>query len=176
MTANKRMLLNIITLGGLLAYVIGIYIRVVILGESWGNILVVGTTALGGPLAGIVLVFIFYALIIYLTYRITVFQGLNIFLCFFWILSWYQCAINEYLYALGLPNEPINLFFKWLFPTLWYPAKETVFVLVSLLLTIRGRETFLHRELKRGDYLLIGLVSGFMLLLILISQLKYINR
>jgi hypothetical protein len=176
MTANKRLLLNIITIGGLLAYVIGIYIRVVILGEGWGNILVVGTTALGGPLAGIVLVFVFYTIIIYLTYRINIFQGLNIFLCFFWILSWYQCAINEYLYAGGLPNEPINLFFKWLLPTLWYPAKETVFVLVSLFLTIRGREAFLHRDLKRSDYLLIGLVSGFMLVLILISQLQYINK
>jgi len=175
--SNRNLLvLNIVTIGGLVAYVIGIYLRVIVLGESWGNILVVETTALAGPILGIILVFIIYAFVVFLTFRLRVFQGLNLFLCWFWILSWYQCAINEFLYFYGLPNEPINLFFKTTLPTLWYPAKEIVFTSVSIAVAIVGSRAFLNRKLNKIDYILIGLVGGGMLSAVLLSQIWYINQ
>ena len=174
---NKNLLiLNLITIGGLVAYVVGIYLHVVVLGETWDNILVVGTIALGGNIVGIILVFLIYATVIYITYRFRVFQGLNLYLCWFWILSWYQCAINEFLYFYNLPNEPINQFFKYAFPTLWYPAKEVVFTLASAALAIFGRKIFIDRSFTKIDYILIGVVGGGMLFAVLLSQLWYINK
>jgi len=75
-----------------------------------------------------------------------------------------------------LPNEPINLFFKTTFPTLWYPAKEIVFTSVSVAAAIVGSRTFLNRKPNKIDYILIGFVGGGMLLAVLVSQIWYINK
>jgi hypothetical protein len=174
---NRPLLwLNVATLGGLLAYVVGIYLHVVLLGQEWGNVLVVGTIAIAGRTGGIALVFVIYTLVLFITLNFASLRGLNLFLCWFWILSWYQCAINEFLYYFGLPNEPVNRFFKAAFPTLWYPAKELVFIALALLFTFLGRKKFMTRPFNIVDYALVALVSGGMLHAIVMSQISYLNR
>lgn len=127
--------LNLLALVSFIFYAIGIYLHVGILGVEWGNIAVDLALDLLGTIIGVIMVVVIGSIILLLTYKIQKFKLTNIFLCWFWIFSLYQCAINSFLQFYGLPDEPINQFFKSTFFSFWYPIKEICFAITALLLT-----------------------------------------
>jgi len=135
MKDKTQVILNFFAAISFIFYGIGIYFYVTMLGEEWGNVAVDLAIQIVGPLVGVILVILIGAFILFLTLYIQKTRHTNVLLCWFWILSLYQCAINTFLQIQGLPDEPINQFFKNLIPQFWYPTKELVFLLVSLLLT-----------------------------------------
>ena len=172
---KKTFSLNIVTLGAFIAYVIGIYLHVAILGNPWGNIAVDLSLRVLGPILGLILVVLLGLVIILFTFFIQRLRVTNIYLCWFWIISLYQCAINSFLQFFSLPDEPINLFFKILFPGFWYPIKEIVFITVSILLTFIWIKKIHEIEVDRIDLILIGIISAIMIVGTLSSQIFLIN-
>ncbi|MBD3230407.1 MAG: hypothetical protein GF329_19665, partial [Candidatus Lokiarchaeota archaeon] len=128
MENRNQLLLNLMTIISFILYAASIYLHVRILGEEWGNIAVDLAIDLVGPLLGVIIVVLIGAFILIITYYIEFLRTTNIFLCFFWILSLYQCALNAFLQFFGLPDEPINQFFKYFFQNFWYPIKEICFI------------------------------------------------
>lgn len=167
----KQFILNIITIVSFVFYGIGIYLHVAILGEEWGNIAVDFAIQVVGPVAGVLLVMVFGALILLITFYLQKLRVTNVLLCWFWIFSLYQCAINSFLQFYGLPDEPINQFFKLLLPTFWYPMKEIVFLISSLLLTYLWVKRITQVDFKRADIVLIALASFVLVGGTVISQL-----
>jgi len=168
--------LNIITIFGFCLYAYGIYLHTAIRGKQWGNVAIDLSIQILGPLLGVIVVVMIGALILLFTLEITPFHTTNIFLCWFWIFSLYQCAVNSLLNFVNHPNEPINQFFKWLFPTLWYPVKEICFVLTAVLLTYLWLQKISKKELTKLDMLLILILSTCLILTTLGSQLLLINN
>jgi len=170
----SQFILNIITIFSFVFYGIGIYLYVTIPLGKWDNIAVDLAIQIVGPLLGVILVIICGAFILLLTYSIQKFKIVNVFLCWFWIFSLYQCAINTFLQIsmkdLSI-NEPINQFFKNLFPDFWYPAKEMVFFLISLVLTYFWIKRITKADFKKLDILLIALASFILVGGTVISQL-----
>ena len=167
----KQLILNLIAIFSFILYGIGIYLHVAILGVEWGNIAVDFAIQIVGPVAGVLFIVIFGSLILFFTYYIPKSRITNVFLCWFWILSLYQCAINSFLQFYGLPDEPINQFFKFLFPSFWYPTKEIVFLIISLLLTYLWVKKITKTDFKKSDILLIALASFILVGGTVISQL-----
>ena len=172
---RKLIILNIITIFGFCLYAYGIYLHVAIRGKQWGNIAIDLSIQLLGPVLGVIMIVYLGVLILLFSSGIPLFRTTNIFLCWFWILSLYQCAVNSFLDFNGLPNEPINLFFKWLFPTLWYPVKEICFVVVSILLTFLWLSKIRKKEIEKIDIIFISILSIGLILATLLSQLFLIN-
>ncbi|MHA1798791.1 MAG: hypothetical protein ACTSVY_10145 [Candidatus Helarchaeota archaeon] len=172
---KRTFVLNLVTIGGFVLYVIGIYLHVVILGNEWGNVAVDLSIRVLGPILGLFLVVVIGVVILFLSFFIKRLRITNIYLCWFWIISLYQCAVNSFLQFYQLPDEPINLFFKFLFPYFWYPAKEVVFVLTSILLTILWIKKVDEMNHDNIDVLLIILISSIMIIGTLSSQLLLIN-
>jgi len=179
---NKpTLILNFITIVGMILYAFGIYLETAILGRVWGNSIVNLAIQILGPLFGIIIVTLIEIGILAFAYSLSKLDKVeitiapNIFLCWFWILSLYQCAINSFLSFYGLPNEPINLFFKTLWPYFWYPMKELAFISISIVLTwywcIKIEET----SLLKVDIILISLVSVIMWSSTAMSQISLIN-
>ena len=136
MRPQKLFWLNILTIGSFILYAIGIYIQVAFQGITWGNVAVNFALQVLGNELGVVIVLAIGSCIMILLYLLPKLHVIDVFLCWFWILSLYQCAINSFLQFYGLPDEPINQFFKFLFPTVWYPVKEVAFILASIGLTM----------------------------------------
>jgi len=167
----KQFILNIIAIFSFVLYGIGIYLHVAIFGEKWGNVAVDLAIQIVGPLLGVILIIIFGTFILLITYYIQQIKITNVFLCWFWILSLYQCAINSFLQFYGLPDEPINQFFKYVVPSFWYPAKEICFLIITLLLTYVWVKKITKTDFKKLDLLLIGLASVILVGGTVISQL-----
>jgi len=167
----KQLILNLLAIFSFILYGIGIYLHVAILGVEWGNIAVDFAIQIVGPVPGVLLVVVFGSLILLFTYYLQKLRISNILLCWFWILSLYQCAINSFLQFYGLPDEPINQFFKFLLPTFWYPAKEIVFLIISLLLTYLWVKKINKADFKKSDILLIALAAFILVGGTVISQL-----
>ncbi len=81
----------------------------------------------------------------------------------------------SFLQFYGLPDEPINQFFKYLFPTAWYPAKEVAFILVSIGLTMLWMSKVWKRKFQRYEILLILLLSSVMIVATMLSQVMFLN-
>ncbi|MHA1794039.1 MAG: hypothetical protein ACTSVI_15460 [Promethearchaeota archaeon] len=156
-------------------YSIGIYIQVVYQGIQWGNIAVGFAIDVFGPAIGVIMVVLVGATVLLTLLKFKRVRAINIFLCFFWIISLYQCAINSFLQFNSLPDEPINQFFKMFFPGFWYPVKETVFTLISVILTIAWLRKSRKLEVKKIDVAIIVVLSVFLVMGTLISQLFLIN-
>ncbi|MHA1271308.1 MAG: hypothetical protein ACTSPY_16060 [Candidatus Helarchaeota archaeon] len=171
----NQFILNIITIFSFVLYAIGIYLHVAILGEEWGNVAVDLAISLVGAIWGVIFVVLIGSLILLITFFIDFLKKTNIFLCFFWILSLYQCAINSFLQFYGMPDEPINQFFKLISPNFWYPIKEICFILISLALTILWVKKISKSKFNKIDILLISLVILVMISGTLFSQLFLIN-
>ncbi len=167
--------LNCVTIIGAILYGIGIYIETAILKKVWGNSAVNYSIQFFGPLFGIIVVTLIEIAILLLLYFIPRLKTENIFMCWFWIFSLYQCAINTFLSFYGLPNEPINLFFKTFWPNFWYPIKEIVFISASLLLTWFWLKKVTKFSFSRLDLILLSLLSMILLIAIISSQLTLIN-
>ncbi len=174
MEDKKQLILTIITIFSFITYAVGIYIYVQIFGE-WGNIAVDLAIELLGLFIGVLMVVLFGSLILTITYLINRLRITNVFLCWFWILSLYQCAINTFLQVTGRPDEPLNLFFKWLFPNFWYPAKELFFLLISLILTVIWVKKIAHKEFSKIDVGIIALAALILVGGTVISQLFLMN-
>jgi len=151
----NQLILNIIAIISFIFYSIGIYLHTAILNEKWGNIAVDFAISICGPLGGVIIVSIFGAFILLLSCYISILRHINIFLCFFWIFSLYQCAINSFLQFYNLPDEPINQFFKYYWPNFWYPVKEIVFTIISILLTIIWVYKFSKEKFDKLDIILL---------------------
>lgn len=175
MKDNKQFILNIITIGSFILYGIGIYLHVSILGREWDNIAVDLALQVLGPLIGVILVIIIGSIILLLTYFFQKLKRTNIFLCLFWIFSLYQCAINSFLQFYSLPDEPINQFFKIIFPNFWYPAKEIFFLIISLLLTYIWIKKISKENFTKSDIFLIALAAFILVGGTVISQLILMN-
>lgn len=167
----KQLILDIATIFSFVLYAIGIYLYVTIPLGNWDNVAVNLAIQILGPLLGTISIIAFGSLILLLTYFIQKFKITNVFLCWFWIFSLYQCAINTFLQINGLPDEPINQFFKYFFPSFWYPAKEIIFLVISLLLTYVWVKKITQANFKRLDIFLIGLASFILVGGTIISQL-----
>lgn len=172
---TETFILNIITVVGFCLYAWGIYLHVAIRGKEWGNVAVDLSIQVLGPLLGVLMVVMLGGIILFFTLGISQFRAVNVFLCWFWMLSLYQCAINSFLEFHALPNEPINLFFKWLFPSLWYPVKEICFILISVPLTVTWLKKVGKKAMKKLDLILITILSIGLVLSTLASQLFLIN-
>jgi len=168
-------ILNLITIGGFIAYVIGIYFHVVLLGRDWGNVAVDLSIRVLGPILGLFLVVIIGGIILFLCFFIKKLRVINVFLCWFWIISLYQCAINSFLQYFSLPDEPINQFFKFISPQYWYPIKEIVFILTSILLTIVWIKKVHKLDVTKQDWVLIIAISAILIASTLVSQIFLIN-
>ncbi|MHA1273174.1 MAG: hypothetical protein ACTSVV_07870 [Promethearchaeota archaeon] len=179
MIENRNYLLNFITITAFILYAIGIYLETAILNKRWGNSAVDLSIQMFGPFIGVIFVVIVGGLILFLAYLISFSKyfslALNCFLCWFWIFSLYQCAINTFLSFYGLPNEPINLFFKTIAPTFWYPLKELVFTIISLLLTYIWMNKVNKEKIKYLDWIIIGIIIIILISSIIYSQLHLIN-
>ncbi|MHA1300547.1 MAG: hypothetical protein ACTSO9_14100 [Candidatus Helarchaeota archaeon] len=171
----ESIVLNIITLIGFCLYAYGIYLHVAIRGKQWGNMAIDLSIQILGPLLGVIMIVILGGIILIVSLGIPHFRATNIFLCWFWIFSLYQCAVNSFLDFAGLPNEPINQFFKWLSPKLWYPIKEICFVLISVMLTIIWLNKISKKQFKKLDIFLICTLSVGLILATLFSQIFLIN-
>ena len=175
MKDTKLLILNMVAIGSFILYGMGIYLIVAVLGKEWGNIAVDLALQMLGPLYGVILVIVVGSLILLIAYYIQKLRKINVFLCWFWILSLYQCAINSFLQFAGLPDEPINQFFKSVFVGFWYPAKEICFLGISLFLTYFwvkkvAKESFTHFDLS-----LIALIAFILVGGTVISQLFLMN-
>ncbi|MHA1788278.1 MAG: hypothetical protein ACTSXT_03515 [Candidatus Helarchaeota archaeon] len=175
MKEDKQFLLNIVAIISFILYAIGIYLHVAILGEKWGNVAVDFAIEIVGALWGVIFVVLIGALILLLSFYVNLFKKLNIFLCFFWIFSLYQCAINSFLQFFGLPDEPINQFFKYYWPNLWYPVKEIFFTIISIILTIIWVKKVSKTGFKKTDALLIAILIIILIGGTLYSQLFLIH-
>jgi hypothetical protein len=175
MKDRNEFILNLITIVSFILYAWGIYLHVAILGEEWGNVAVDLAIDVVGPLFGVIVVVLVGAGILLFTYFIKLFKKLNIFLCFFWILSLYQCAINSFLQFYGLPDEPINQFFKLIAPNYWYPIKEIIFIAISLCLTVLWIKKIAKNDLEKIDVLLIIVILVVLVGGTLFSQIFLIN-
>ena len=175
MRDEKLLILIVITIISFIFYAIGIYIQVVFQGIEWGNLFVYTLLQLFGNEFGVVMVVIIGAGILIVLYFLPKLDSITIFLCWFFIFSLYQCAINSFLQFNHLSDEPINQFFKYFFPDFWYPAKEIVFIIVSLLLTILWIEKVSKEEIKSTDMVLIILLSVVLIITISLSQILLIN-
>jgi len=173
--SKSTLILNIIAVISFIFYAIGIYLEVTILNQRWGNAEVDLVIQIFGPIMGVIVVVLIGACILAFTHSISKLEATNIFLCWFWIISLYQCAINSFLTVNGLPNEPINLFFKTFFPTFWYPMKEMIFVALSVGLTYFWVERILKRELTKLDLFIIVSISLLLIIAIALSQITIIN-
>ena len=175
MKSKSNLLLNIIAVISFIFYAIGIYFEVTILKQRWGNAEVDLVIQIFGPIMGVIIVVLIGACILAFTYSISKFEVTNIFLCWFWIISLYQCAINSFLTVNMLSNEPINLFFKALFPTFWYPMKEMIFLALSIGLTYFWVEKILKREVSQLDLFIIISICLLLIIAISLSQITIIN-
>ena len=93
MKVNKTILLNILTIFSFIFYVIGIYLIVVLKGEEkWGSFQVDFLISALGPAIGLVMIVVFGAGVLVFTLYYERFNIFNTFLCWFWILSLYQCS------------------------------------------------------------------------------------
>ncbi|MHA1369152.1 MAG: hypothetical protein ACTSWN_07365 [Promethearchaeota archaeon] len=176
MESNIRtFVLNLVAIFSFVLYAIGIYIQVEIQGIRWGNAVVNFSIQVLGPLFGVVIVVLVGAAILMISYFITRLHAINVFLCWFWIISLYQCAVNSFLQFNNIPDEPINQFFKYLFPSLWYPVKEISFIIVSFLLTFLWLKKVSKRDFSRFDVIFICCLSATMVFATLYSQIELIN-
>jgi hypothetical protein len=180
MKNRSTLILNIFCVIGFILYGIGIILYTVLLKQRWGNAAIDLGIQILGPIGGTIVVLLIEIGILISAYFISKIEkfstATNIFLCWFWIFSLYQCAINTFLSLQNLPNEPINLFFKTLWPTFWYPIKEMVFIAVAILLTyIWFQKVNLTQKITRYDIILIILISLFFWLTIALSQIAIIN-
>lgn len=173
MKDRGQLLLNVIAIFSFILYGIGIYLHVGILGTEWGNIAVDLALDILGPLMGIIIVIVIGAFILLITFQIHSFQKINVFLCWFWVFSLYQCAINSFLQFYDLPDEPINQFFKLFFPSFWYPAKEIVFGIIAILLTFFWVRFFAKQEFSKLDCILIALTICILVGGTIVSQLLF---
>lgn len=167
--------LNIIAIFSFICYVVGIYLQVEFQGIVWGNLLVFSLIFSLGTLFGVITVVFIGALALIILYKWQRMQVINVFFCWFFILSLYQCAINSFLQFNGLPDEPINQFFKFFFPDSWYPAKEIAFTLVSILLTYVWVKKVSEKKLQSFDVIFIVLISVILIIFISLSQFLLIN-
>jgi len=172
---QKLFWLNIITIGSFILYAAGIYIQVAFQGITWGNIAVnLALQVLGNELGTVVVVAV-GAFILILLYLLPKLHVVDVFLCWFWILSLYQCAANSFLQFCGLPDEPVNQFFKILFPAAWYPVKEIVFIIASIGLTVLWVREVMKRKFQRYEIFLILLLSSVMIVTTALSQVMFLN-
>ncbi|HME53044.1 MAG TPA: hypothetical protein VKM55_12555 [Candidatus Lokiarchaeia archaeon] len=167
--------MNVITIGSFIFYAIGIYIQVAIQGITWGNVVVNFALHVLGNALGVVMVAVIGACILLALYLIPKFHVIDVFLCWFWILSLYQCAINSFLQFFHLPDEPINQFFKMLFPSAWYPVKEIAFIVISICLTMLWMNKVWKRKFQRYEVILIVLLSVIMIISTALSQVMLMN-
>jgi hypothetical protein len=175
MKNTKQFILNIIAIVSFILYGIGIYFYVTILHEEWGNVAVDLAIETVGPLVGVLFIIVIGSIILLITYYIHQLRHTNVFLCWFWIFSLYQCAINTFLQIGGLPDEPINQFFKIILPNFWYPAKELVFMVIALILTYFWVKKISKEGFGRFDYLLIAFAALLLVGGTVISQLFLMN-
>ena len=175
MKNKTQLILNIFAAISFIFYGIGIYFYVTILGEEWGNVAVDLAIQIVGPLVGVLFVILIGAFILFLTLYLQKTRHTNVLLCWFWIFSLYQCAINTFLQIHGLPDEPINQFFKNLIPQFWYPTKELVFLAVSLLLTYIWIKRITKERFTKLDLMFFALASFLLVGGTIISQLFLMN-
>lgn len=174
------LILNILTIIGFVLYGIGIILYTTILNQRWGNAAVDLGIQILGPIFGTIVVLLIEVGILAAAYFISKFEktttATNIFLCWFWIFSLYQCAINTFLSLNNLPNEPINLFFKIFWPNFWYPMKELVFIIISMILTWSWfKKIEINKEITKFDILIIIIISIAFWFTIALSQITLIN-
>jgi len=172
---KSTIILNFLTFIGFILYGVGIYIETKLLNKRWGNSEVDFSIQLFGPLIGVIVVVLIGFLILIITYSFSYLKTTNIFLCWFWILSLYQCSINTFLSINNLPNEPINIFFKSIWPYFWYPMKELVFIIISIILTFIWLKKIKKIKFSRLDIILIVSISFLLWIAIAISQITIIN-
>ncbi|MHA1294293.1 MAG: hypothetical protein ACTSQJ_16715 [Promethearchaeota archaeon] len=175
MEDKNLFILNIIAIISFIFYAIGIYIQVVFQGILWGNLIVFTLLRTFGNEFGVVMVVIIGGGILLTLYFLPKFRSIDIFFCWFFILSLYQCAINSFLQFNNLPDEPINQFFKFFFPNFWYPAKEIIFILISIMATIIWLRKISKEEIKAFDIFLILISSISLIIVITFSQILLIN-
>ncbi|MHA1147346.1 MAG: hypothetical protein ACTSR8_03790 [Promethearchaeota archaeon] len=179
MKNTPSIVLNIITLIAFIFYVIGIFLETFIMNKRWGNSAVDYSLTIFGPILGLALVVLIGGSILLVSYLISKLKRfslvLNIFLCWFWILSLYQCAINSFLSFYGLPNEPINQFFKTFFPNFWYPIKELIFMVISCIFTYFWMKNYTDQVISIYDLALIIITMLLLIATIIWSQLHLIN-
>ena len=80
-------ILNLVTIGGFILYAIGIYMHVVLLGLNWGNIAVDLSIQLFGAYLGLTLIVVLGGFILIFCFHMQKLRVLNVFLCWFWIIS-----------------------------------------------------------------------------------------
>jgi len=168
MSRAKRpdVILNILTLVGFIAYAAGIYLWVTKSCGYWLNPLIRILLSMG-PTGGSILIVLIGGVVLAVTLCVDRLRGLNIFLCWFFILSLYQCAANTFLTVFRWADEPINQFFKAHFAAKWYPVKECVFAVIALLLALWWtRSIGERRKLDRVDIALIFGVAATMIAII----------
>ena len=158
----------------------GIILYTMLLNKRWGNAAIDLGIQIFGPILGTIVVLLIEIGILITTYYISKIKHLttatNIFLCWFWIFSLYQCAINTFLSLSNLPDEPINLFFKIFWPDFWYPIKELVFIIISLVLTVIWfKKIEIEEKITILDVLIIITIALFFWLTIALSQISIIN-
>lgn len=180
MRYKPTLLLNIICVIGFILYGIAIILYTVVLNQRWGNAAIDLGIQILGPIFGTIVVLLIEIGILITAYSISKYKktttATNIFLCWFWILSLYQCAINSFLSFQNLPNEPINLFFKTMWPYFWYPMKELVFIIISLTLTyIWFKKIKTDEEISKYDMIIIIIIGVAFWLTIALSQIMLIN-
>ncbi|MEX2681027.1 MAG: hypothetical protein Q6373_005465 [Candidatus Sigynarchaeota archaeon] len=172
---QKLFWLNITTIVAFVLYAIGIYIQVAFQGITWGNVAVnLALHVLGNEL-GTATVVAVGAFVMTLLYRLPKLHVADVFLCWFWILSLYQCAANSFLQFASLPDEPVNQFFKILFPAAWYPVKEIAFIVASIGLTILWACKVVKRQFQRHEVFLIVVLSSVMIVTTALSQVMFLN-
>ncbi|TFG06797.1 MAG: hypothetical protein EU539_06635 [Promethearchaeota archaeon] len=180
MNKKSTIALNIVTVVGFILYGIGIILYTTVLNQRWGNAAVDLGIQILGPIAGTIIVLSIEIGILYVAYFIKRFEKIthatNIFLCWFWIFSLYQCAINCFLSLQSMPNEPVNLFFKTFWPNFWYPVKELFFIIISSFLTWAWFR-YLEKDMSmtKLDKMIIFIICAAFWLTIVLSQLLLIN-
>lgn len=179
MKQESLLFLNVFAVIGMIFYAIGIYLETAILKKIWGNSAINLSIQVFGPLYGVIVVTLVEIGFLFLSYLISKIKGItiatNVFLCWFWILSLYQCAINSMLNFYNLPNEPINLFFKSISPDLWYPLKELAFIAISIIMMWIWSKKVDFFEFTKIDMLIIVALSVFLWLAVATSQITLIN-
>ena len=175
MKDRSQFILTLIAIISFIFYGIVIYLHVGVKGWSWGNMAVDTALELLGPVFGVIIVAVIGSIILLITFLIQRTKQANVFLCWFWILSLYQCVVNAFLQFYGLPDEAINQFFKTVFPDFWYPAKEVCFLIISLLLTYLWVKRVSKRDFSTLDIGLIALAAFVLVGGTVLSQLFLMN-
>ena len=175
MRDKKLFILNIIAIVSFIFYALGIYLQVAYQGIEWGNLLVYSLLKLFGNESGVIVVVLVGVVALVTLYLWKKMEVIDIFFCWFFIFSLYQCAINSFLQFNGLPDEPINQFFKIIFPGFWYPAKEIVFIIISVLLTTLWIKKIQKGKFKTVDQVLLTIASITLIIVISFSQIFLIN-